>query len=85
MRLRDLVFSFQLGEAEERIGAWLDSAAARPEDGWTRAELETHLREEYSTFSWLLEPMIEQAGFEIVAASHGLGAHADYVCVKRGG
>lgn len=86
LRLRDLVFSFDLHEAEARIADWIDAAAAeRPEDGWTRDELVTHLREEYSTFSWLLEPMIERAGFEIVAADYGaVGAYADYVCAKRG-
>jgi SAM-dependent methyltransferase len=84
LRLRDLVFSFGLPEAEARIANWLDTAAAeRPEDGWTRAELETHLREEYSTFSWLLEPLIRQAGFEIESVDYGtVGVHADYVCVK---
>jgi RNA polymerase primary sigma factor len=34
-----------------------------------REELEAHLREEHSTFTWLLEPMLERAGFEIVGAS----------------
>jgi hypothetical protein len=85
LRLRDLVFSFDLSEAESRIVDWLDTAAAdRPEDGWTREELEAHLREEYSTFTWLLEPLIEHAGFEIVAAEYAAaGVHADYVCVRR--
>jgi SAM-dependent methyltransferase len=85
--LRDLVFSFDLAEAEERIAAWLDSAAAeRPEDGWTRDELERHVREEYSTFTWLLEPLLKQAGFAIEAAEYApSGIHAAYVCVKRGG
>jgi ubiquinone/menaquinone biosynthesis C-methylase UbiE len=86
LRLRDLVFSFDLHEAEARIADWIDAVAVeRPEDGWTREELATHVREEYSTFSWLLEPMIERAGFEIVSADYGaLGAHADFVCVKQG-
>jgi ubiquinone/menaquinone biosynthesis C-methylase UbiE len=85
LRLRDLVFSFDLSEAESRIADWLDTAAAdRPEDGWTREELEAHLREEYSTFTWLLEPLIEHAGFEIVAAEYAAaGVHADYLCVRR--
>jgi hypothetical protein len=26
----------------------------------------THLREEYSTFTWLIEPMLAETGFEIV-------------------
>ena len=85
LRLRDLVFSFDLPDAGRRIDEWLDAAAAeRPDEGWTREELQTHLREEYSTYSWLLEPLLEHAGFEIAAAEYEqLGAHAAYVCVRR--
>ena len=84
LQLRDLVFSFDLAEAEAGIAGWLESAAAdRPEDGWTRDELETHLRDEHSTFTWLLEPMIARAGLEIETAEYGgAGAYANYVCVK---
>jgi SAM-dependent methyltransferase len=82
LRLRDLVFSFGLDEAEARIAAWIDEAATeRSEDGWTRDELEAHVREEHSTFTWLLEPLLERAGFEIVSADYGTaGAYAAYVC-----
>jgi SAM-dependent methyltransferase len=84
LRLRDLVFSFDPGEARERIEAWLTSAAHHPGQGWTRPKLETHLREEYSTFSWLLEPMIERAGFEIRDAEYSSsGIFAAYTCVRR--
>ena len=52
----------------------------------TRGELETHLRQEFSTFSWLLEPILEQAGFEIEQADYGrVGVYAEYVCRKRRG
>lgn len=85
LRLRDLVFSFGLDEAEARIAAWIDAAAAeRSEDGWTRDELEAHVRDEYSTYTWLLEPLLEHAGFEIVSADYGAaGASAAYVCRRR--
>ena len=83
--LRDIVFSFDPSEADEYIGAWVDGAAANPTEGWTRAELETHLREEFSTFTWLLEPMLERAGFEIAAKDYGTRRiFAEYECVKRG-
>lgn len=83
--LRDIVFSFDPTEADAYIGPWLDGAAATPEAGWTRDELETHLREEFSTFSWLLEPMLERAGFAIESADFGTRRiFAEYVCVKRG-
>lgn len=82
--LRDLTYDFAPAEADARIEAWLSHAAARPEDGWTRAELATHLRDEYSTFSWLLEALIERAGFAVrdrdLTAS---GIYGAYICEKR--
>lgn len=82
LRLRDLVFAFGPDDAESAIGRWLDDASsARGQDGWTRDELETHLRREHSTFTWLLEPMIERAGLRIDRAEHGaFGIYADYTC-----
>jgi ubiquinone/menaquinone biosynthesis C-methylase UbiE len=84
LQLRDLVFSYDLTNAEAGIATWLESSAAdRSADGWTRQELETHLRDEHSTFTWLLEPMIVRAGLEIETADYGsTGAYANYVCVK---
>jgi SAM-dependent methyltransferase len=81
--LRDLVFSFDLGEAAGAIETWLAGASDDPAEGWTRSELEEHLREEHSTFTWLLEPMLERAGFEIRDADYRAGAYASYVCVHR--
>jgi SAM-dependent methyltransferase len=82
-QLRDLVFSFDLRDAETGIASWLESAADSRDAGWTREELVTHLRDEYSTYTWLLEPMIARAGFEIAIADYGnVEAYASYICVK---
>jgi cyclopropane fatty-acyl-phospholipid synthase-like methyltransferase len=78
--LRDLVFSFEPHEAEARIEEWLAGGAASPAVGWTRAELEQHVRAEHSTYSWLLEPLLEHAGFAILDADHRGGAYSTYVC-----
>jgi SAM-dependent methyltransferase len=80
LRLRDLVFACEPAELDAVVAAWLDAGAARPEDGWTRAEREEHVREEFSTFTWLLEPMLERAGFEIERSEFRAGIYADYVC-----
>lgn len=83
LRLRDLVFSFDPADAGLIIESWLAGAAERPEEGWTRPELEAHVRGEYSTFSWLLEPMLARAGFEIRDASHGASrTYSAYTCIK---
>jgi SAM-dependent methyltransferase len=81
--LRDLAFSFDPGEAGRAIEAWLAGAAEDPAEGWTRSELEAHVRDEHSTFTWLLEPMLERTGFEIRDTERRASAYAAYVCVYR--
>jgi SAM-dependent methyltransferase len=62
LRLWDVVYDFPPGEAEDRLEAW---CAAGVKGDWSRAELEEHIRDEHSTFRWLLEPMLERCGFGI--------------------
>ena len=79
LRLVDVVYDFEPHEAFDRLEAWCASAGDDLLGGWTRAELEEHVRDEHSTFTWLLEPMIARAGFEIEDAVHsGDGIFAHY-------
>jgi SAM-dependent methyltransferase len=78
--LRDLVYDFALRETDARIEKWLVAAAPAPEEGWTRSELEEHVRDEHSTFSWLLEPLLGHTGFEILERDSRDGIYATYVC-----
>lgn len=85
LRLHDLVYSFDPDDAERTLEGWFAGAAPDPADDWTRAELETHVRDEYSTFSWLLEPMLERAGFAIRDAVHSpVGTYSAYTCIMSG-
>jgi hypothetical protein len=40
------------------------------EGDWARWEMEEHVRDEHSTFTWLLEAMIERTGFVIESADY---------------
>jgi ubiquinone/menaquinone biosynthesis C-methylase UbiE len=84
-RLSDVVYSFEPADAERRIEAWIaETMASDVERRWTRAELVEHVRDEHSTFTWLLEPMIARAGFEIIDAEYSAsGMDARYLCKKR--
>lgn len=83
LRLRDLVYAFEPQEAERVVEDWLALAPERPEDGWTAGELATHVRTEHSTYAWLLEPMLERAGFEIREATYSASrTFAAYTCVR---
>jgi len=70
VRLWDVVYDFGPSEAEERIEAWCATGGDAVEGEWSRAELEEHARDEHSTFSWILEPMMRRTGFEIADAEH---------------
>jgi SAM-dependent methyltransferase len=84
LRLWDVVYGFEPRDADRHIEAWIaETMAADVERGWTRAELAEHIRDEHSTFTWLLEPMIERAGFDIVDADYSASVFARYVCRKR--
>lgn len=84
LRLSDVVYSFEPADAERCIEAWIaQTMAADVEGGWTRAELAEHVRDEQSTFTWLLEPMLARAGLEIVDATYSAsGMLAQYLCRK---
>jgi SAM-dependent methyltransferase len=81
--LRDLIYSFEPREAESAVASWLAAAPDDPTAGWTAAELAEHVREEHSTFAWLLEAMMERVGFEIrdrwLSPSRMYGA---YTCIR---
>lgn len=70
LRLWDVVYDFAPGEAEERIEAWFAGYDRAAEGEWSRADLEDHVRDEHSTFTWLLEAMIGRSGFEVIDAEH---------------
>ncbi len=70
LRLWDVVYGFDVDEAPERIEQWCSTGGTDVGSDWTRAELEEHVRDEHSTFTWLLEPMIVRAGFAIEVASY---------------
>ncbi len=84
LRLWDVVYSFEPEDAAERVESWCATGDADPETGWSRGEFEEHVRDEYSTFAWLLEPMIERAGFRIEDAEYSAdGIFARYVARRR--
>jgi ubiquinone/menaquinone biosynthesis C-methylase UbiE len=83
LRLDDLIYDFAPAAAERVFAHWFDTAASDPRLGYTREDLVTHIRTEHSTFRWLLEPMLDAAGFEIVSATFDRSVYGDYTCVKR--
>ncbi len=80
--LRDTVFSFNPSEYHGCIDAWINRMAKPAGEGFTMSDFEMHVREEYTTFAWILEGMLTRAGFAIAQANYLTSEYAEYVCTK---
>jgi ubiquinone/menaquinone biosynthesis C-methylase UbiE len=83
LRLHDLVYDFQPNDADRVFGKWFADAAGDPAEGYTEANYAEHIRTEYSTFRWLLEPMLDKAGFDIVDTEYRGAVFGAYTCLRR--
>lgn len=80
--LWDTVFSFAPAEYQTQIDAWIDRVAKPVGQGWTAQDFAAHVREEYTTFGWILERMLRQAGLTIERANYPSSEYAEYICRK---
>lgn len=80
--LFDIVFSFPVEESEESIDHWLNEM--REKAGETLMEESiVHVKEEFSSWDWIIDQMLELAGFDIAHTSEEMPNAKAYVCVKR--
>jgi ubiquinone/menaquinone biosynthesis C-methylase UbiE len=84
LMLRDLVYDFGPADAPAALDEWMAAAATDQSEGYTRQDFATHVRTEFSTFSWLMEPLLTQAGFTILASEVTSRIYARYICRNRG-
>lgn len=84
LRLRDLIYDFPSSSTEEIMDGWVAGGVDDPSQGYTGADYAEHVRTEHSTFRWLLEPMLDHAGFDIADVEYdGGGLFGAYTCVRR--
>lgn len=81
--VRDLTFDLEPDDVEEGIVEWMSGAVDDPEKGFTASDLADHVRKEFSTYSWLFEPMLERVGFEILEKASRRNAYGMYLCRKN--
>jgi len=84
LMLEDIVYSFALADAASAFDQWLDGAPEDSSQGWTAGELAEHIRSEHSTFSWILEGILDRTGFDIVTRWYSESQiYAAYTCRLR--
>jgi len=83
LRLLDLVYDSTIDDLDTVVGNWMAGAVDDPAQGYTADDLATHVRTEHSTFTWLLEPVLERAGFEILERDVRKSVYATYTCRRH--
>jgi len=80
--LFDIVFPSKTDCLEREIDGWINSvetmAGARLAE-----EAVVHIKDEFSTYDWIMEGMIRRSGFHISSADYRNGVQVSYVCTKR--
>jgi ubiquinone/menaquinone biosynthesis C-methylase UbiE len=78
--LRDVVYSCQPSDLQETVDGWL--RWMQEERGYRRDENVTHVRDEHSTFAWVMEGLLERAGFQLLESRYARGVYATYICKR---
>ena len=81
--LFDVVFSFPPSAYARHIDGWIEAFRDKAGDEFV-GDAQTHIRDEYSTFDWVLRGMLEAAGFRIDSTERRDALSAAYVCTRVG-
>lgn len=79
--LKDVVFSFPPEFWEREVQRWIDEASGSKRS-FSKADFEGHVRNEHSTYAWILEGIIRDAGFAVQKAEFRSSTIATYLCKK---
>lgn len=74
--LRDIVFVAMPDGLDRDIEGWADFCIKNHE--FDRESVITHMRDEYSTFAWVIERMLTDVGFQIASVDYHAPLHGTY-------
>src|SRR6201996_5298618 len=78
--LRDMVFVSMPDGTERDVEGWAEFSTKNHD--FERDSVMTHMRDEYSTFGWVMEGMLTEAGFTLVSADYHAPLHGTYLLQK---
>jgi 2-polyprenyl-3-methyl-5-hydroxy-6-metoxy-1,4-benzoquinol methylase len=78
--LRDIVFASMPDGVERDVLEWADFNIKNHE--FSRDSVVNHMRDEYSTFGWVIELMLTETGFALVSADYHAPLHGTYLLRK---
>ena len=78
--LRDIVFAAMPDAVERDVEQWADFQIKNHD--FSREGVVTHMRDEYSTFGWVMERMLTEVGFTLLSADYHAPLHGTYLLRK---
>src|ERR1700730_6918726 len=78
--LRDIVFVSMPDGSERDVEQWADFNIKNHD--FERDSVVTHMRDEYSTFGWVIERMLTEAGFALTLVDYHAPMHGTYLLRK---
>ncbi|MCK1295517.1 class I SAM-dependent methyltransferase [Bradyrhizobium sp. 30] len=78
--LRDIVYASMPDAVERDVDQWADFEIKNHDV--PRQSVVTHMRDEYSTFGWVMERMLTDVGFTLVSADYHAPMHGTYLLRK---
>lgn len=78
--LRDIVYASMPDAVERDVEQWADYHIKNHD--FSRESVVTHMRDEYSTFGWVMERMLTDVGFTLVSVDYHAPMHGTYLLRK---
>src|SRR3954470_10142763 len=78
--LRDIVFVSMPDGTDRDVEGWADFSIKNHD--FDRDSVVNHMRDEYSTFGWVIERMLTDVGFQIVSVDYHAPLHGTYLLRK---
>jgi 2-polyprenyl-3-methyl-5-hydroxy-6-metoxy-1,4-benzoquinol methylase len=78
--LRDIVFVSMPDGSDRNVEQWADFNTKNHD--FARDSVVSHMRDEYSTFGWVMERMLTEIGFALVSADYHAPMHGTYLLQK---
>ncbi|MGH3998845.1 MAG: class I SAM-dependent methyltransferase [Pseudonocardiaceae bacterium] len=79
----DVIFTFPPAEYAQHLQKMVDEFGHVDGQGFSREDFESHIREEFSTYAWILEGLLDRAGFDLVASDFPRPTHGEFCCRRR--
>lgn len=78
--LRDIVYASMPDSIERDVEQWADYHIKNHD--FSHESVVTHMRDEYSTFGWVMERMLADVGFTLISADYHAPMHGTYLLHK---